>query len=173
MAFDKSKHPMKGIPGKGNRFVKKEDGGEETSEKNKTASESSVEVAGAKKAQELVRKHEQQTGKTVEQEIAQKAKEHVPPALGFANKERRETYHHRTHAREMGYKNQKEYEQGGVDFFNSDRGKLYYSLKRKRFYRYDEKTGELAVSSNGVLHTYMRQPQKKFAEMIKQEKLYE
>lgn len=73
----------------------------------------------------------------------------------------------------MGYKNQDEYERAGVEFFNSNRGKLYYGIKRKRFYRYDEKTGELAVSSDGTLHTYMPLSKKDFHKKVKQEQIYE
>lgn len=161
-------HPAESIPGEGNRFVKKGGGEKPREERNAESA-----VAGAKSAQNLVRQHEENIGESVEQQITRKAKEHVPPALGFANKERRETAHHREHAREMGFKTQKEYERAGCNFFNSNRGKMYYSIKRKRFYRYDEKTGELAVSSNGVLHTYMRVNEKLFAKRRKEEQLYE
>lgn len=94
-------------------------------------------------------------------------------AYGFANKERRETAHHVTHAKEMGFKNQRDYERAAVDFFNSSRGKLYYSERRKRHYRYDEKTGELSVSSNGIVHTYMKLTKKDFQRIMVQDKLYE
>ena len=93
-------------------------------------------------------------------------------AYGFANKERRETAHHVTHAKEMGFKNQRDYERAAVDFFNSSRGKLYYSERRKRYFRYDEKTGELAVSSNGIVHTYMYRTKKEFKRLTIQEKLH-
>lgn len=105
--------------------------------------------------------------------IAREAKKRVQSAEGFADKTRINTRHHLRHAREMGYKNQREYERAGCDFFNSDRGKLYYGIKRKRFYRYDEKTHEYAVSSDGVLHTYMPMSKKEFKKKIEQEQLYE
>jgi hypothetical protein len=44
---------------------------------------------------------------------------------GFANKERKETAHHIAHAKEMGFKNQDEYERAACEFFNGDQGKLY------------------------------------------------
>ena len=44
---------------------------------------------------------------------------------GFANKERKETAHHIAHAKEMGFKNQDEYERVACEFFNGDQGKLY------------------------------------------------
>ena len=94
-------------------------------------------------------------------------------AYGFANKERRETAHHMTHAKEMGFKHQRDYEQAAVDFFNSSRGKLYYSKLRGRYYRYDEKTGELVVSSNGVIHTYLKRTKKEFQRAVKQDGLHE
>ena len=156
-----SKHPMATVKGKGNRFVPKgeaHDNGEHSS---------------LPSGMRTVNEYEHRNGETVEQVIARRAKEHVPPAMGFANKERKNTRHHEQHARAMGYKNQKEYERAGCDFFNSNRGKLYYGIKRKRFYRYDEKTGELAISDNGVLHTYMPMSNKEFNKKIKEEQLYE
>lgn len=62
----------------------------------------------------------------------------VEKAFGF---NRLDTKHHQRHASEMGFKNMREYEQAAVAFFNSDKGKLFYSHARRRFYRYDEKTG--------------------------------
>lgn len=72
----------------------------------------------------------------------------------------------------MGYKNQDEYERAAVEFFNSGRGKLYYSRKRDRFYRYEERTQILAVSSNGIVHTFMKYSTKKFSKKIKDDELY-
>ena len=40
----------------------------------------------------------------------------------------------------MGFKNTKEYEKVAIEFFNSDKGKLYYSEKWRKLYRYDEKS---------------------------------
>ncbi len=97
----------------------------------------------------------------------------VEEAYGFANKERQTTHNHVSHAKEMGFKNQRDYERAAVDFFNSSRGKLYYSELRERYYRYDEKTGEMVVLSNGVIHTYMLTKAKNFSKIIKQDKLYE
>ena len=94
-------------------------------------------------------------------------------AYGFANKERQNTKNHVSHAKEMGYKNQRDYEQAAADFFNSSRGKLYYSELRERYYRYDEKTGEMAVSSNGVIHTYLKRTKKEFQRAVIQDKLDE
>ena len=73
----------------------------------------------------------------------------------------------------MGYKNQLDYERAAADFFNSSRGKLYYSELRERYYRYDEKTGELVVSSNGVIHTYLKRTKKEFQRAVKQDGLHE
>ena len=94
-------------------------------------------------------------------------------AYGFANKERQNTKNHVNHAKEMGYKNQRDYERAAVDFFNSSRGKLYYSELRERYYRYDEKTGEMAVSSNGIIHTYLKRTKKEFQRAVVQDKLDE
>ena len=94
-------------------------------------------------------------------------------AYGFANKERKETAHHKAHAKEMGFKNQDEYEKAACEFFNSNDGKLYYEPRRKRFYRYDEKNQRLAVSSKGIVHTFAIYTQKEFERIRKQERLYE
>ena len=61
----------------------------------------------------------------------------VPTAVKF---NRLNTKHHADHDREMGYKNMRDYEAAAVEFFNSNKGKLYYSAVRDRYYRYDEKT---------------------------------
>lgn len=96
-----------------------------------------------------------------------------PQAYGFADKTRKNTKHHKRHAQEMGYKNQDDYERAAVEFFNSDKGKLYYSRVRDRFYRYDEKTGELAISSDGIIHTFDYRTTKEFAKIRRQEELNE
>ena len=77
------------------------------------------------------------------------------------------------YAMELGFSSAKEYEKAAVAFFNSDRGKLYFSHARKRYYRYDEKTGELAVSSDGLIHTYMKMTRNKFKQAIVQDDLEE
>lgn len=86
---------------------------------------------------------------------------------------RLETKHHRRHAKEMGFKNTRDYERAAVEFFNSDKGKLYYSQERKRWYRYDEKTQEMAVSSDGIIHTFAKYPKRKFEKVKRQDKLDE
>lgn len=159
--FNKSDHPMKTVEGKGNRFVPKNSGSEVR------------ENDYLPKVSENDGKREKQTGETAEQALARIAKEKVPPSLGFADKVRANTKHHQKHAQDMGYKNQREYERAGCNFFNSDRGTLYYGIKRKRYYRYDEKTRELAVSSDGVLHTYLPMSNSDFKNTIKREQLYE
>ena len=58
----------------------------------------------------------------------------VEKAIGFLNKERLNTRDHKAHARDMGYKNQKEYEKAGCEFFNSNQGELYFESRRKRFF---------------------------------------
>lgn len=81
------------------------------------------------------------------------------------------TAHHQRHAREMGFKSIKEYERAAVEFFNSDSGELFYSASRKRFYRYNEKTQWLAVSSHGVIHTFLKRTKKEFEKVRRQDKL--
>lgn len=91
-------------------------------------------------------------------------------ATGF---NRLETKHHQRHAKEMGFKSMKEYERAAVEFFNSGRGKLYYSEARCKFYRYDEKTKLFVSSSNGVIHTYDYVSKSDFQRKIGQDKLNE
>lgn len=91
-------------------------------------------------------------------------------ATGF---NRLETKHHQRHAKEMGFKNTKEYERAAVEFFNSDKGKLYYSNAKNRFYKYDEKTKFFCSSSNGVIHTFLSCSTKKFEDIKRQDKVYE
>lgn len=91
-----------------------------------------------------------------------------PKAYSF---NRLNTKHHISHAKEMGFKNPKEYEAAAVEFFNSDRGTLYYSNKSKKYYRYEEKTGLFVSSSDGLIHTYKFVSKKEFLRKIKQDEL--
>ena len=81
--------------------------------------------------------------------------------------------HHKDHSKEMGFKNTKEYEAAAVEFFNSDRGVLYYSEARNRYYRYEEKTGIFCVSMDGVVNTFNIYSKKKFDLIKRQNKLHE
>ena len=81
--------------------------------------------------------------------------------------------HHKDHSKEMGFKNTKEYEAVAVEFFNSDRGVLYYSEARNRYYRYEEKTGIFCVSMDGVMNTFNIYSKKKFDLIKRQDKLHE
>lgn len=96
-----------------------------------------------------------------------------PPVQRAHKFNRLNTAHHQRHAKEMGFKNLNEYENAAVNFFNSDRGKLYYSSKWEKFYRYDEATKELAVSSGGVVHTFWKRTPKEFERIRRQDKLDE
>ena len=93
-----------------------------------------------------------------------------PKAYSF---NRLNTKHHKDHAKEMGFKNTKEYEAAAVEFFNSDRGVLYYSEARDRDYRYQEQTGILCVSMGGVVNTFNVYSKKKFDLIKRQDKLHE
>ncbi len=90
----------------------------------------------------------------------------LQPAVEF---NRLNTDHHEKHRKEMGFKDMKQYEAAAVEFFNSDKGELYYSERRHRFYRYDEKTGELAISSEGLIHTFNKYSLKKFRKIERQD----
>ena len=89
-------------------------------------------------------------------------------ATGF---NRLETKHHQRHAKEMGFKSMKEYERAAVEFFNSGRGKLFYSRKWRKFYRYDETSQWMAVSSEGVIHTFWKRTRKEFERIRRQDEL--
>lgn len=93
--------------------------------------------------------------------------------IGAYEFNRLDTAHHLRHMMELGFSSARDYERAAVEFFNSDRGKLYFSHARRRYYRYDGKTGEMAVSSDGVIHTYMRTGKKHFLRAMKQDKLEE
>lgn len=96
----------------------------------------------------------------------------VPSAVKF---NRLNTKNHIRHAKELGYKNQAEYEKAAADFFSSTRGKLYIDLRLKKFYRYEEKTRLLVVvDGDGGICTFHRVENKNaFIRKIKQEGLYE
>lgn len=57
--------------------------------------------------------------------------------------------------------------------YNSDKGRLYYSNARGRFYRYDEKTKEFVSSSGGVVHTFDFVSKSEFKRKMGQDKLDE
>lgn len=96
----------------------------------------------------------------------------VPTAVKF---NRLNTKNHIRHAKELGYKNQAEYEKAAANFFSSTRGKLYIDLRLKKFYRYEEKTRLLAVvDGDGGICTFCRAESKTyFDRKTKQEGLYE
>ena len=90
-------------------------------------------------------------------------------AYGFA---RLETEHHKDHAEEMGYKNQKEYEKAAIDFWNKGNGDVYYSNARNSFIKYNMRTTEfIVVSGDGTIHTFMYIKPIKFKTIARWEKL--
>ncbi len=100
-----------------------------------------------------------------------------PPedVYGFASKERLNTEHHVLHAKDMGYKGQKEYQAAAIDFWKNGEGKMYYGAYRDRFYKYNANSEILlSVSSDGIIHTFMYIKKKQFeARYFKWEGLYE
>ena len=104
------------------------------------------------------------------EDILKTGKPKLEKATGF---NRLETKHHKRHAKEMGFKNTKEYEKAAVEFFNSNNGSLYYSEAKNRFYRYDEKSKLFCSSSHGIIHTFLRYSPKKFEDIKRQDKAYE
>ncbi|MDE5667708.1 MAG: hypothetical protein K2I29_05655 [Clostridia bacterium] len=101
--------------------------------------------------------------------VEQKAKS-PETVYGFANKKLKNLPDHIQHAKEMGFKNQDEYENAAAEFWNSPDGEIYYGSKRGRFAKYNEKTGEYAVVDvDGNLKTYYKISLKKFKRIKEQE----
>ena len=101
------------------------------------------------------------------QTIDRNSVENIPYASDF---NRLKTAHHMGHAKEMGFKNQKQYETAAIKFWNSGEGDIYYSKKRNRFYKYNTKTLEfVAVSEKGVVYTYMNLSKNTFIRKEKQD----
>lgn len=93
----------------------------------------------------------------------------VPNATEF---NRLKTKQHLSHAKDMGFKNQKEYEKAAVEFFNGNEGKRYFGKARGEYCRYDDKTGRYAVCSNdGRIKTYFSISKKSFKRIEHQEDL--
>ena len=94
--------------------------------------------------------------------------------FGFANKTRLNTKDHIRHAREMGYKDQKVYERGAIDFWKHGAGDIYVCPARRRFYKYNVKTKQfVTVDTEGVVHTFMPMKNRDFEKTIVRENLYE
>ena len=96
----------------------------------------------------------------------------VPSAVKF---NRLNTKNHIRHAKELGYKNQAEYEKAAADFFGSARGKLYIDLRLGKFYRYEEKTRLLVVvDGDGGIGSFYRTESKTYFERKREQlNLYE
>ena len=95
-------------------------------------------------------------------------------ASGFEDKKRKHSPDHVRHAEEMGFKNHDEYENAAIDFWNKGEGGIFYGNKRKRFAKYNERTGEyLVIDSDGTLRTYYKINLKKFKSIQKKEGLTE
>ena len=58
-------------------------------------------------------------------------------------------------AKEMGFRDQKEYERAAIDFRNSGEGTRYYSFARKVFCKYNPKTKhKVVVNEDGIILTF-------------------
>nr|MBQ8890412.1 hypothetical protein [Clostridia bacterium] len=94
-------------------------------------------------------------------------------AFGFANKERLNTDHHVKHAREMGFKDQKEYERAAIEFWSNGSGKKYFGIDG-HFYKYDESTNRfVSVNKDGYILTFFIYNKNKFERKRVQLRLYE
>ena len=113
--------------------------------------------------------HSEETGRFVRKDDVAV----VIKPIGAYEFNRLDTKDHIRHMMEMRFRDSKQYEKAAVEFFNSDRGKMYFSHARKRYYRYDENSGEMAVCSDGLIHTYRLVGKKAFAKISQQDKLEE
>ena len=147
--------------------------GSDSGEKQYRQNTGYADILKSEKLKEAIKIYSDDSGKDLyESGITEQdgRKPRVEKATGF---NRLETKNHIRHAKEMGFKNTKEYEKAAVEFFNSNRGKLFYSEARGKFYRYDEKTKLFVSSSNGVIHTYDYVSKSEFERKIRQDKLNE
>ena len=91
-------------------------------------------------------------------------------AYGFFNKKLRNSPDHIRHAKEMGYKNQNEYEMAAIEFWDNYNAKIFYGAKRNRFAKYDYNTGKfVVVDKDGTIKTFYILSQKQFEKKKKQE----
>lgn len=91
-------------------------------------------------------------------------------AYGFANKERKNTKDHRAHAKDMGFKNQDEYEKEAVSYWEKGEGTIYQGKRRGDFAKYNSKSQKyVVVSVDGYIKTFYKVSQKKFETILKQE----
>lgn len=104
-----------------------------------------LEENGSVDIQKLLELYDEWRGRG--KEGPQEKQHDFPKAQKF---NRLNTAHHQRHAKEMGFEKTSEYERAAVEFFNSEKGKLFFSEARDRYYRYDEKTKLFVSSSNGV-----------------------
>ena len=94
-----------------------------------------------------------------------------PPqeAFGFA---RLDTNHHQKHAEEMGFKDISMYEKSAVEYWKNGEGNIYVSRVRERIYKYSFKSHRmLAITSDGIIHTFMLRDPKEFQRKMIQEDL--
>lgn len=98
-----------------------------------------------------------------------------PPrdVYGFADRERLYTEHHVAHAKEMGYKTQREYEAAAIRFWKNGNGKRYAGIDGN-FYKYDQEgLSFLVVSSDGYVRTFFIYDKSKFERKRVQLRLHE
>lgn len=91
-------------------------------------------------------------------------------AYGFANKERKNTTHHQRHMKEMGFKNQDDYEHNAIFYWEKGEGTVYSGKRRDDFAKYNPKTQEyVVVDKEGNIKTFYKMTMKKFQDKKKQE----
>ena len=92
----------------------------------------------------------------------------LPKAIGF---NRPKTRHHQRHINELGYKNEKEYIKGAIDFWNKGKGNIYIGERRGNYAKYDKNSGRyLTCDKSGTITTFYFVTEKEFDKNLKQEK---
>ena len=127
--FDESKHPRD----KDGKFTDK--------------NSSSKNIRSKKLLKALTFFAENKHSEAREKITIETAKSNFPKQIfGFENG-REKTQHHQNHIIELGYKDEKQYQKGAIEFWNNKDGKTYFSQSAQRYYKYDAKK-ELFLSSS-------------------------
>ena len=101
-------------------------------------------------------------------------REDIPSEVyGFAN-DKLMTAHHKDHAREMGYKDPKQYEKGAIEFWKHGEGTVYACDITQCFYKFNRRTREfVSVNPDGEIKTFYVSDKKAFDRKIIQYHLRE
>ena len=101
-------------------------------------------------------------------------KDYPKKVYGFANKKLLNYPDHFQRAKELGCKNQTEYENYAIEFWEKDDGEYFYSRARKRFYKYNRLKGLIAIANkDNFIHTFYSVTSKNFEKTRKWDDLVE